>query len=64
MQFLGKDSIEYNNTTPIIPEVFQLMGKFVAKKARSESSKAQVLNPITDGIAGVIRRRQTTSSRR
>ena len=42
VQFLGKDSIEYNNTTPIIPEVFQLIGKFVAKKARSESSKARI----------------------
>ena len=32
LNFLGKDSITYDNTTPILPEVYQLLQKFMKKK--------------------------------
>ena len=36
LNFLGKDSIVYDNTTPVIPEAFTLIQKFLANKKGSD----------------------------
>jgi DNA topoisomerase-1 len=41
LNFLGKDSIEYNNTTPILPRVYQLIKRF----CRSKKPEDQVTSP-------------------
>ena len=37
LNFLGKDSIEYDNTTEVIPEVMELIKKFMRKKKPTDN---------------------------
>jgi len=46
LNFLGKDSIEYDNTTEVIPEVMELIKKFQKKKKASDNLFDLIQPPI------------------
>ena len=41
LNFLGKDSITYDNTTEILPEVYQLIKQFMQSKKPEQAPCAQ-----------------------
>jgi len=69
LNFLGKDSIEYDNTTEVIPEVMQLIKKFQKKKKPTDNLfdtvQPQVLNDyfhtIMDGLSAKVFRTYNAS---
>jgi len=69
LNFLGKDSITYDNTTPIEPKVFQLIKEFMKKKKPSEDLFDQVepqhlndyFKSVMDGLSAKVFRTYNAS---